>query len=357
MQLTLIVTIDPVKSISHLDVLVHALNLQTCRDFDVVFFNQTLRTPSEIEAGLRVKPNFPTRAFDVPREDFLGSYPIWDLYALHCRLLEEGPVGDYVMALHMEEFPDVDYVEHLLDVLKRERFDILFGNLTRTRSKREDVAPLLETVTADAFDRGVEALGLKACPHWSFDHLPVLRYERPRWLLPRLLRWASFGFRKALPPTSAGFTRLRRDLAEDVFAMSVSFAKRYNWFLSGHRLYFEDVHIVGNSAVGYLTRTLRKKTTYPVYFNRRKMYHLEHGRFYYQLEDETFTSMMLERSVQDPVLRALQHGIRAYRAGEMTMGEALTYTRRNPEGTGTQDLNFELHMRYLTDRGRSVDQA
>ena len=42
-------TIDPVKSLSYLDVLVHALNVQTCGNFDVVFYNQTTLDPAEIE--------------------------------------------------------------------------------------------------------------------------------------------------------------------------------------------------------------------------------------------------------------------------------------------------------------------
>jgi hypothetical protein len=346
-NLTLIVTIDPVKSLPHLDVLVHALNLQTCKDFDVVFFNQTLRTAAEIVAGLRVSPVFPIRTFDVPRDDFLGLYPIWDLYAFHSHLLEKEPVGDYIMSLHMEEFPDVDYVEHLLGVLKRERLDILFGNLCNTKSTLEDVEPLLETKTVEDFDRAMTVLGLKTSPRWGFDHRPVLLRRNPRLLLENLQRWTYFRFRKTLPATAAGFTTLGRYVAEDIFAMSAEFARRHNWFLRGHHLYFEDIHILNHRAVGDLTGPLRARTKFPVYFNRRRMYHVRHRRFYFQLEDETFTTLLLGRTEEDPALLALQHAIREYRSGRLSLEQALTYTRRNPDRSGTQNLNFRYHMRYL----------
>lgn len=347
MQLTLVVTIDPVKSLSYLDVLVHALNVQTRSDFDVVFYNQTTLDAADILAKLRAKPQFAVRFVDVPPADFLGTYPIWDLYGLHARLVDEGPVGDYIMALHMEEFPDADYVEELLGVLERERLDILFGNLTRTRARPEDVTKLFDAGTPQAFDAAVTAMGLKECPHWSFDHGPVLRRDHPRWLFPRIRRWAQFGFRKTVPPTPAGYTPVRRYLSEDVFAMSVAFARRYNWFLRGHRLWFEDIHIFGDDVIGHLTEFVRTRTRFPLYFNRRRIYHLEHGRFYFQFEDETFTSRLMQRTVDDPVLGALQHAVREYREGRMTMQEALTYSRRNPARTGTQNLNYDLHRRYL----------
>lgn len=349
MHLTLVVTIDPVKSLSYLEVLVHALNIQTCRDFDVVFYNQTTLDPQAIEAALRHAPRFPTRYVTVPSEHVLGTYPMWDLYRVHATLIDDGPVGDYVMALHMEEFPDADYVGELLAVLERERMDILFGNLTRTPAGVDDASDLLETDTADAFDAVVETMGLKGCPHWSFDSHRVVRRDHPRWLVPRLRRWANFGFRTVLRPTQRGSTRLRRYLSEDVFAMSTDFARRYNWFLRGHRLWFEDIHIFGNRAVGHLEGPIRRRTPFPEYFNRRRIYHLRHDRFYFQFEDDTFASRMLERRVDDPILKALQHAIGEHRAGRMTMQEALTFSRRNAEGTGTQNLNYDLHRRYLAD--------
>jgi len=347
-HLTVIVTIDPVKTIGNLDVLVHSLNLQTTRAFDVVFYNQTPLTDSDILDQLTVRPTFPFRFLGVPAEDFLGAYPIWDLYAVHAALLDSGRVGYDLMSVHMEEFFDADYVEQLLAVLGDSGLDILFGNMVNTRATRADVSSLLEATSAEEFDRQLRALGLHAAPHWGFDHRPVLWSKDPRMLADRAERWFHFRFRKTLPPTQSGFTQLGKYVAEDVYAIKTAFARRYNWFLSGHHLYFEDIHIFRHPAVGDLSAPLRALTRFPAYFNLRRIYHLRHERFYFQLEDETFTSLLLERQVDDPVLQAHQAAIRRFRRGEFSLHQALTYTRRNPDGTGTQDLNFAYHMKYLS---------
>jgi len=52
MRLTLLVTIDSIKPLKLLDVLIHSLNLQTSRDFEVVFFNQTLHPESHVRSQL-----------------------------------------------------------------------------------------------------------------------------------------------------------------------------------------------------------------------------------------------------------------------------------------------------------------
>ena len=37
------------------------------------------------------------------------------------------------------------------------------------------------------------------------------------------------------------------------------------------------------------------------------------------------------------------------RRGEFTLQQALDYTRQNAEGTGTQNLNYRLHMRGMAE--------
>src|SRR5262249_36117747 len=102
MRLTLLVTIDSVKPLALLDVLIHSLTLQTSQDFDVVFCNQTLRPESSLRAQLRCPPRFSHSYWTVPRSDFLGEHPLWDLYTFHAAMLDEGRIGDYLMSLHME---------------------------------------------------------------------------------------------------------------------------------------------------------------------------------------------------------------------------------------------------------------
>ena len=46
----------------------------------------------------------PHSYWTLPRSDFLGEHPLWDLYAFHAAMLDEGRIGDYLMSLHMEEF-------------------------------------------------------------------------------------------------------------------------------------------------------------------------------------------------------------------------------------------------------------
>src|SRR5690242_8525007 len=132
MRLTLLVTIDSVNPLRLLDVLIHSLNLQTSANFDVVFCNQTLHSESRLREQLRCEPRFVHSFWTVPGSDFLGEHPVWDLYAFHAAMLDEGRVGDYLMSLHMEEFLDSDYIAEVSKLLSEQSFDILFGNLRRT---------------------------------------------------------------------------------------------------------------------------------------------------------------------------------------------------------------------------------
>lgn len=129
--------------------------------------------------------------------------------------------------------------------------------------------------------------------------------------------------------------------------MSRRFAEAHNWFLRGHRLYFEDIHICQQAGVCELGPILAKLTRFPVYFNARKIYHIQHGKSYFQIEDQTFTNLLLKMETDDPVLQSLQYAVMEYRRGAFSVSEALRYSRQNPRREGTQDMNYRYHIRYL----------
>ena len=78
MNLSFIVTVDPIKDVSMLNVLIHSLNLQTVKSFNVIFYNQTLMEESELLARLQVKPHFEYSFYNIDRDLFFGKYPLWD---------------------------------------------------------------------------------------------------------------------------------------------------------------------------------------------------------------------------------------------------------------------------------------
>ena len=49
------------------------------------------------------------------------------------------------------------------------------------------------------------------------------------------------------------------------------------------------------------------------------------------------------------ILNTLKTAITMYRVGKLNFQQALTYTRRNSDGTGTQNFNYKYHMKYLND--------
>lgn len=347
MRLTFIVTIDPVKDLALLNVLLHSLNLQTATGFNVAFYNQTLLTEAEIFSRLGVRPAFDYVFYSIDREKFFGKYPLWDLYQFHNTLLDAGVVNEYFMSLHMEEFFDVDYVHNATRVLERKGFDIMFGNLSGTQLELEAVKPLLSQRTAADFDRHVRRLGLNRAHHWSFDHSRLLRSHRPNVLKRDAFHLYLFKFRRRVASTRKGYRKLKAYMAEDLYFMKRDFAERHNWFLRGHPMYFEDIHICEQEGVCELGRELARITAFPIYFNLSRIYHLTHRKYYFQLVDEEFTSSLLRYEVNDPILGALKKAIVMYRAGEMSLAQALQYSRRNPEGTGTQNMNYAYHMKYL----------
>jgi hypothetical protein len=337
MRLTFIVTIDPVKDLALLGVLVHSLNLQTRKTFDVVFHNQTLLAEDEIFASARCRPNFKYAFLSIPREQFLGSFPVWDLYAFHAQALQSDLLGDYFMSVHMEEFFDVNYVESATRVLDRNGFDILFGNLSHTSAGVDAVSEITATRTAEEFELHLQRSGLKNAVHRRLHASFGSRRER----LKKRLRIGRRDF--DLTPNAGGYTRLGA-YHEDLYFMRKEFARRYDWFLAGRAMYFEDIHICEQPGVCELSTELAKITAFPVYLNASKLYHLSHGVFYYQLEDPAFTDGLLALPTDDPALCALKKAIATYRSGHFSLREALTYTRQNEERTGTQNLNYRYHL-------------
>jgi hypothetical protein len=69
------------------------------------------------------------------------------------------------------------------------------------------------------------------------------------------------------------------------------------------------------------------------------------------LVDDEFTTLMLNYETDDPILNALKRAITMYREGKLSFKQALTYTRKNSDGNGTQNLNYKYHMLYLNSSG------
>jgi hypothetical protein len=174
MRLTFIITIDPVKGLSLLNVPVHSLNLQTRKNFDVVFYNQTLLSESDLFDQLHIRPKFNYRFFSVERQHFLGNFPLWDLYSFHCQLLEADLLGDYFMSMHMEEFLDIDYVENVTKVLEATGLDILLGNLCRTWVDDAQIIDITRTADASEFSDYLYTHGLNRHPTGPFNLCPLL---------------------------------------------------------------------------------------------------------------------------------------------------------------------------------------
>jgi hypothetical protein len=350
---TFIVTIDPVKGLSLLDVLTHSLNLQTRKNFDVVFYNQTPLDDREVFDRLRIEPAFDYRVIGVDRREFFGDFPLWDLYSLHRQVLERDLVGDYFMALHMEEFLDVDYVEKVTEVLERTGFDVLLGNLCRTGVDGDQIADIVRARTARDVDTYLCARGLKAAPRWACRSPAGSSPAKRGAPEEDVGAAAGVGGRLRPDPGEPGYVKLRV-YHEDVYLMSKAFARQYGWFLPGRRMYFEDVHLCEKPGVCELAAEIAKLTDFPNYFDRSRVYHIDHRKFYYQLEDPAFTESLLALDTDDVILRTLQRAIRMYRGGSVTLKDALRYTRRNAEGTGTQNLNYKYHMQAIREARRSA---
>ena len=346
MRLTFIISIDPVKGLSLLNIPVHSLNLQTRKNFDVVFYNQTLLNESDLFAQLHIRPQFNYRFFSVERQHFLGNFPLWDLYSFHCQLLEADLLGDYFMSMHMEEFLDIDYVENVTKVLEATGLDILLGNLCRTRVDDAQIIGITRTADASEFSDYLRTRGLCRASHWTFQPLPASYIGKLSVLKRNCQKLVDFSFRSRLVPNRDGYSKLAAHY-EDLYFMRRDFACRYDWFLSGRRMFFEDVQLCDIPQVCELGRELSKLTHFPRYFNLSKIYHVKHRRFYYQLEDQEFTDALLSLRTDDRLLQTLQEAVRMYRFENIPLVTALRHTRRNAAGTGTQNLNHKYHMQLI----------
>jgi len=346
-RLTFIVTIDPVKALGLLDVLIHSLNLQTQTSFDVVFYNQTRLAEADVFERLLTRPRFAYTFCSVEPSQFLGDFPLWDLFSFHQMLLDRNLVGDYFMSMHMEEWLAPDYVEKVTRVLAATGFDILLGNLCRTDLDVEHAREICGTRDAGELGEYARRRGLERSSHWAFHRSTPSLAGRLTAARRNAHAFAAFGFRTRLVPTRAGFTRMAGHY-EDLYFMRRDFARRYDWFLPGRQMFFEDVQLCDIPGVCELGRELRRLTEFPRYFNASRIYHLKHDKHYYQLEDPRFTDALLARKTDDPLLMSLQEAIRLYRGGSLSLHDALRYTRSNPTRTGTQDLNYRYHLEALS---------
>lgn len=231
------------------------------------------------------------------------------------------------MSLHLEEFLDVDYVENAIKVLEKNDFDIMFGNLSGTQLNYEAIKPILAAQTAEEFNHYLEQKGVKDSNHWTFKYRPLFSSKNMNVLKRNAMKLFSFRFKKRLKPTNKGYTKLKDYIAEDLYFMKREFAKRYNWFLRGHHMYFEDIHICEQKGVCELGKELKKITKFPIYFNLSKIYHIKYEKYYYQLVDDEFTTLMLNYETDDPILNTLKKVITMHREGELSPQRALTYSR------------------------------
>lgn len=245
----------------------------------------------------------------------------------------------------MEEFFDADYVEKVTSVLERSGLDILLGNLCRTEVNYDGIREILNCKTVAEFEAYQKCSGLKASNHWVFK--PYSGSYRRRWdtFKKNYPKYLDFRFSNRLRPNRKGYTKMKK--YEDLYLMKKEFAKRHNWFLQGHEMYFEDIQLCNKKGVCELTKELNKLTDYPNYFNQSKVYHIQHEKYYYQLQDEQFTKLFLRSKTDDILLNTLKKAIRFYQSGEMNLHQALIYSRRNSELAGTQNLNYKYHMKYL----------
>ena len=343
MKITYIVTINPVEDIQMLNIVNHSLNLQTSKNFDVIFYNQTLNTEEEILKALKIKPNFNYKFYHIDKSNFLGKYPIWDLYDLHVKLLENNDMNDYFMSIHMEEFFDTDYTEKVSELLiNNKKFDILLGNLRLTKYFYKDITELLDKTTIASFNNSYIFKKLKESPHWCYPNL-----ARPSFYLLRSIGTTvkRFIFNKKINSKKArrnGFIKYPEYIAEDIYLMKTSFANKYNWFLKGHNLPFEDIHING-----LLKNVLPKYTLFPVYFSTSNVYHLNHKKYFFENEDETFVQKLSEYKTDNVVIQNLQKANKLLKEKKINKKKARGFMLNNDELTGTQNLNYILHTKYL----------
>jgi hypothetical protein len=345
MKISYIITINPVIPIDYLNALINSLNLQSCKEFDVIFYNQTRNNEAKIFSLLHVTCDFKYKFFSIEDRYFLGKYPIWDLYGFHQFLLDNDLVNDYFMCLHMEEFFDPDYTEKVLDVLDKNDFDIILGNLHQTKYFYHDVKELTNLNNAASFSNYLKQKEIDESIKWGLPSKPFFISRSPKNVLKNFKKLNELKWKKQFDSTENGFSKIKNYLLEDIFIMSKEFANKYQWYNSKIKLYFEDIHV--NFSLEYI---LKKITQFPVYFNKSKVYHLKHKKFYYQIEDEEFSTKMLEYKTNNPVLNALKESINLYRANNnISVQEAVRLSRKNEYDSGTADINYSFHLENIRE--------
>ena len=344
MKITYVVTVNPIIPLKYLNMLVHSLNMQTSKDFDVIFYNQTRLSEDSMRKSLTTPFEFEFSFFDVQPEYFFGQYPVWDLFGAHQSLIEQNRLAEYFMSLHMEEFLDPSYTECALSVLKKTGLDILLGNLHATPFIYDDVTDLLKTRTAQTFGSEISRRGIDSSVKWGMTPKPFFVTRSLDTALKRARTLSMLRWKKQLSPTESGFTLLSAYLLEDIFFMSTEFAREYSWYACEPHLYFEDIHI--NSALGDL---LPQVTKFPAYLNASKAYHLEHGKYYYQLEDAEFADRLLTFETDNEALQTLKEAIRLYRGENgMSVNDALRLSRKNTGARGVSDISVDYHIKTIT---------
>ncbi len=352
MQISYIITINPIIEFRYLNALVHSLNMQSSSDFDVIFYNQINTSEEEIFNQLEVKPRFPYKFYSVEKEMFFNNYPVWDLYGFHQFLLDNDLVGDYFMSLHMEEFLDFDYTEKAAAVLEKNGFDILLGNLSRIWSHYDGVADIIKTKNPDEFDQYLRRTGYKNANHWCFTTKNMVFTRNWRRIKRNFRLRQIFGGSRQVKPTAEGFFRLPNYAAEDLVFMSKKFAHKYRWFDAPVKMYFSDIHINWS-----LEEVVKSITDFPVYFNQAKIYHLDHRRYYYHVADDGFGRELLAYETDSKILQALQAAlIQKYEKG-LTPQETRAILRGKYEAEGYQNIDFEFHSNNVREALAAEEKA
>lgn len=343
MRITYIITVNPIIELQYLNALILSLNLQSDRRFDVVFYNQIDQPGESLLQKLLVKPEFDYRFFDVPKEMFFNHYPVWDLYGCHQELLDRDLLGDYFMSLHMEEFLDIDYTANAIKVLEENRFDILLGNLTRTPYHYNDIADIADVNSPEAFNAFLLDHDFHKARHWCFATRSLIFTRDRRKLVKNLKLWNAFGRSRMVKPSNSGYFRIPRYLAEDVYFMKTSFARRTDWFKSPTALFFSDIHISYR-----LDDELKRITDFPVYFNASKVYHLQHRHYFYHIENDGFVDEFMQFQTEEPILLALQKSLKRRKEQKLSVMQTRFLFRGKMDQEGHQDINFRFHSENIS---------
>jgi len=348
MKLSYIITITPVIPIEYLNASILSFNLQSCDDFEVIYYNQTGNTEKEIFDKLLFKPEYDYKWFNIDQNLFFGDYALWDMYGFIQSLIDSNQLYDYFISLHMEEFLDTDYTKTVLEVLSLKSFDILLANLNRTTYYYKDLINLVQINNKPAFQSYIDNNISPGLVKWGLSANIIQLSKNPLKMYQGTilaLKQRKIIGGKQLKASKEGYIKLESYQLEDLYFMKTEFAEKYNWFKSEIELYFEDIHI--NFRLG---EALNNITDFPVYFNLAKVYHLCHGKYYFQIQDERFTNAFMDYETDNPALLVLKDSIRKYKDGSFTLREALKYSKKNPLKYGRSDMNVKRCLEIINEQ-------